>query len=423
MRTSKVQLAARSLLVAAVIALHAHAQPSAPPAAPEPTPAASPASNQPPEPKDLPVVTKAMIDQAFAKAVPALVALQGKDGDDKDQWAYEGVYRVRGQIPVGYRIGGTAIVLQALLAAPGYSDDKARQDAVHRGLAYICAARSHPLMSTDDYAAGYDVRAWGSIEATWCLAVFKHQNKVPADLAKECDAALSWYVSAMQKLEMPKTGGWNYARPAGADTVGPPSPFMTSRALQALFEAARVGEKVDSAVVERGLGALARCRAPSGTVVYAGAAPESPRKSDSTPGAIGRICSSEATLALAGRGDEARTKAAAEAFVTNWKWLAARRAKNGTHEGPYAVAPYYFMFAHLHAAQTAELLPEADRQAARDKMNALLFSVRAEDGTWNDRVFNRSSAYGTAMAVLAMLQPELMKGAAKWTPPAEAQQK
>jgi hypothetical protein len=36
-------------------------------------------------------------------------------------------------------------------------------------------------------------------------------------------------------------------------------------------------------------------------------------------------------------------------------------------------------------------------------VNGLLFSVRGEDGGWNDRVFERSKAYGTAMAMLALL--------------------
>ena len=32
-------------------------------------------------------------------------------------------------------------------------------------------------------------------------------------------------------------------------------------------------------------------------------------------------------------------------------------------------------------------------------------SVRDEDGTWNDRVFPRSAAYGTAVTVLAFTEP------------------
>ena len=39
-------------------------------------------------------------------------------------------------------------------------------------------------------------------------------------------------------------------------------------------------------------------------------------------------------------------------------------------------------------------------------MHAVLWSTREDDGSWNDRIFPRSSAYSTAMSVLAILAPE-----------------
>ena len=53
------------------------------------------------------------------QAVAQLIAMQ----EDGGQWPYEGVYRVRGELPIGYRVGGTAIVGGVLLAAaPGEAD-------------------------------------------------------------------------------------------------------------------------------------------------------------------------------------------------------------------------------------------------------------------------------------------------------------
>lgn len=372
-------------------------------------------ATEPPEPENLPEVTQKSIDDAIEAGITHLLKLQGKEGVDKDQWAYEGVYRVRGQIPVGYRIGGTSIVAQSLMLAPGYDKDQARQDAVRRGVAYVCSARTHADMSVKDYAGGYDVRAWGAIEATWCLSLLTHRQAVPTGMEKDVSEALAWYAGALQSWELPQTGGWNYARPAGVDTVGPPSPFMTARALQALYEARRAGVSVDVKVVERGLEALARTRKPTGEVIYSGNAVERGGKRDETPGAVGRMCAAEASLAMGGRKDDEKLRHAAESFARHWKWLNVRRAKTGTHVAPYGVAPYYFMFAHLHAAQATELLEEHARLEARRKNNALLFSVRAPDGSWNDRVFDRSGGYGTAMAILAMLQPRLMGEAATWT--------
>ncbi len=45
--------------------------------------------------------------------VEQLLEIQNEDG----AWPYEGVYRVNRKIPVGYRIGGTAICCEALLYA------------------------------------------------------------------------------------------------------------------------------------------------------------------------------------------------------------------------------------------------------------------------------------------------------------------
>src|SRR5262245_5429972 len=91
-------------------------------------------------------------------AVAQLVAIQ----EERGAWPYEGVYRVNREIPVAYRVGGTAIVAGALLhAAP--DDEKARR-AVDRGLEYVLGKLDDPLLaaSTED---AYDVRVWGHATA------------------------------------------------------------------------------------------------------------------------------------------------------------------------------------------------------------------------------------------------------------------
>ncbi|QOJ00479.1 MAG: terpene cyclase/mutase family protein [Phycisphaeraceae bacterium] len=356
--------------------------------------------------------------ESLDASVRALVGMA--EGDARDQWPYEGVYRVNREIPVGYRIGGTAIVVEALAQAPGYDADEARKAAVERGLGFIIETRAHPLMSEADYDGGYDVRGWGYVHGLHTLARLKRLGLIPASLGAKADEAARWYADALQKIEIPGPGGWNYARPAGRKNPGQPSPFMTGSALRALFEAKEAGYEIDPEVVERGLSALERSRTDAGSVVYSGVGTGRVRPTDSTPGAVGRILTVEATLALAGRSDTARVRGAVDAFIVHWGWLEARRAKPGTHEGPYAVAPYYFMFAHHAAAQAVELLPVAERAEYRRRINNLLGSVRSEHGTWNDRVFARSSGYGTAMALLAIHAPTV-KPPSRWTPaPANA---
>lgn len=362
----------------------------------------------------LPPVSQEMLAAAVREGVPLLISMQEPLAGDGPgvQWAYEGVYRVERQIPVGYRVGGTAIVALALAQAPGLAEDAPRRDAIARAVGYICGeGKDHPLMSAAKFDAGYDVRGWGYIEAVALLSRLKTLGAVPEGMSEAVDAGLRHYVEALIAIEMPETGGWNYARPAGKDVKAAPSSFMTARALQALFEAAAAGEVVPPGVIERGLDFLETTRTTAGSVVYSGSStPRSDlRSGDATPGAVGRMCSVEATLLLAGRGSVIHARGAVDAFINHWQWLEARRQKTGTHVPPYGVAPYYFMFAHFYAAQCVELLPEVERGEYRRRINALLFSVRDENGSWNDRVFERSAAYGTAMAISAIMQPALSR--------------
>lgn len=347
-------------------------------------------------------LSAAGLAKARESAISALLKLQ--EGEQKDQWPYEGVYRVGGKIPFGYRVGGTAIVVEALVTCPGYAADKARQEAVARSVKFICEGRLDPSMSEKDYDAGYDVRGWGYIHGLRTLCVLKRDASVPEGMASAVDEAAAWYCEALQKIEIPEGGGWNYARPAGRTKAAPASPFMTPSALEALFLAKSLGLKVDGAVVTRALDALERSRGRAGAVAYSGLAREA--KSDAVPGAVGRMCATESVLILAGRGGADRARGAVDAFIVHWKWLDQRRGKPGTHEGPYMIAPYYFMYAHRAAAEATAMLPANERAEYQKRINELLFSVRADDGSWNDRHFARSAGYGTAMALLAITMPE-----------------
>ena len=92
-----------------------------------------------------------------------------------------------------------------------------------------------------------------------------------------------------------------------------------------------------------------------------------------------------------------------QCFVEHWDQLEVRRQKSGTHIPPYGVAPYYVYFSHYHTALALSLLPEAERKEWRVKYLGRLFQSRLPSGGWNDRVFERSEAYGTAMALLSLV--------------------
>ncbi|MBM4113077.1 MAG: hypothetical protein FJ253_06840, partial [Phycisphaerae bacterium] len=44
--------------------------------------------------------------------------LERQEGPSNAEWPYEGVYRERGSIPAGYRVGGTGICGEVLLELP-----------------------------------------------------------------------------------------------------------------------------------------------------------------------------------------------------------------------------------------------------------------------------------------------------------------
>jgi len=380
-------------------------------------------------PEQAPVVGPEAVAAMTAAALARLLELQ--EGEDAEQWPYEGVYREdRGQLPVGYRVGGTAITCLGLLAAPGYAKDAARQQAVLRGLRFVLRTLQEPRMQ-EDFDGNYDVRGWGHIYALELLLYLEQVGQMPAECADEAKARSKWLVEVLSASAIPQSGGWNYSRPRGYRSPrNQASTFMTAPALQALFHAKARGHAVSDEVLQLALEALDRARAAPGGYAYGAPAKRQNEVEeaalsmmDKTPGSAARATACEAALWLAGRGDAARLQQAIERFFLHWDDLAIRKSQTGTHIPPYGIAPYYFLYAHLYVAQAIELLPDAEaRQSYRDKLLQFLVRSREDDGTWNDRQFGRSAGYGTALALLTMHMPQL-PALATWraaAPPVDA---
>ncbi len=312
------------------------------------------------------------------------------------EWPYEGVYRERGRIPIGYRVGGTAIGAWALVETEQHAASGDLRAAVERALGFVLAALERDDMGIG-FSAGYDVRGWGHAYALHLLLRLRAKELVPAERAQEVDAKVAWLVRALVDTALPR-GGWNYSRGGG----GSASPFMTAPTLLALYEARAQGADVDVAAVEAALDALESARTEEGGMAYTARG-----GMDELPATIGRTPAGEVALLLAGRSDPARVRAALDAFFEHWEQLEARRRRHGTHEGPYGIAPYYFFHAHWHAALAIEHLPADARPQYRARLRERLFAVQEPSGGWNDRVFPRSESFGTAMSMLALRAPEL----------------
>lgn len=329
-------------------------------------------------------------------ATAQLLEIQEPDG----AWPYEGVYRVNRKIPVGYRIGGSAIVCSALLHADLESNREAADLAIGKSVDLILEELEHPLM-TPSTENRYDVRVWGHIYALDLFCRLKSSQRL-AELSKKTEPWIQKLVDAIEFQEI-EGGGWNYANQRSH------AAFVSAPAIQSLLLAAELGYEVDPEVLQRGGQVLLDTRSDNGAYQYSG---KGPRPTE-MPGSIARSALCESTLIMLGRGDHDRLQVAIDAFHEHWDELEKRRKKTGTHKPPYGVAPYYFYFGHRYVAQAIELLPETEQKKEFEKFEAVLMRTRDPDNTWNDRVFDRSKAYGTAMSVLALSQDRVLSPPAK----------
>ncbi len=343
--------------------------------------------------------------------IPAAVTLLVSGQEKNGAWPYEGVYRVNDKIPMGYQVAGTAICARALFEAPGYRDNPARPAAVHQGMNFMFKQIADPSMDPA-HLGGYDVRGWGWIYLLQCCLRYQELGLADPTEAKKIEEVIPACVAALNTMEVKanrarhiKRGGWTYA----AEYTGSAISFMTAPALQGLFKAKARGYAVDEPLIQRALEVMEKGREDDGAFQYTlwGVGTPKREKRDVLPGAVARSAMSEATLRLAHRSTPERLEAALEAFFKYWGELHARYQKEGTHAGPYEIAPYYVMFAHWGAAQAIELLPEAKRPEYRVLLMERLQSLWNPKNWWNDRVFPRSRNVGTAMALMALLAPQL----------------
>ena len=316
------------------------------------------------------------------------------------EWPYEGVYRVRpdGRIPPGYRVGGTAIVCEALLEAPGL--DKDRRKAIENGFEFMLKMISEDEGMAPKKQTNYDVRGWGQAYALKVFLRAIEKDFPKRSLKKKLERAIPHLIGCLETGQV-AGGGWNYA---GRGV----SPFMTGSTLIALYHAKSMGYKVSGEMIESALDALEGARADAGPYAYSGRlrSQEEPMEGSSARSAI-----AELALFQAGRSDTDRLRKAVDGFFNerNWNELLKRKSQQGTHVRPYGVAPYYFFFGHTYAALAAEHLPEEERAGYRKKMQELLWRTIEGDGAWNDRIFPRTESYSTAMAVLSLIAGDLPK--------------
>lgn len=319
-----------------------------------------------------------------------------------DEWPYEGVHRAgpRGSIPSGYRVGGTAIVAEGLLEYPGLEQDEERLAAVRRAAKFIMRTLNDDHAMASGPKRGYDVRGWGH---TYALSFLLRALTVEA-LNKEDQALARVRVEhLLHCLEVNENdgGGWNYASTSSA------SPFQTGATLLTLFRAQKAGYDLPEGMVERAIGALEKGRRKDTGAYSYSVSPGQGSHREKMHASSARAAVAELALHHAGRSSAKDLRQAVDGFFDGWEHLLKRKSQQGTHEGPYSIAPYYFFFGHGYVAHAIEALPEKHKPALRAQLREVLLATRDLDGSWNDRIFPRTSAYCTAMVLMALRAPKL----------------
>lgn len=345
-----------------------------------------------------------VVDLALASGLTHLLAGQESVGKAEEnwEWPYEGVYRERGKIPLGYRVGGTSICAWAVAQMPDALQSEESAASLERAVRFILAALEQPSIQSG-FSGGYDVRDWGLIYALNLFLRLEAQDAVPTAHREAVAERIPWLIQILQENSIPEVGGWNYARRAGGGEPAASSPFMTAPAILALWQAQAQGYDIDPAVVELALKSLVAAKVDDGVYSYT-----SRGGLAKVPGTIGRSPAVEVVLGLADLSSDKELRLAVGNFLEHWEELEKRRQKTGTHEGDYGIAPYYFYYAHYYAALAIEQLPEEQRADLRARYRERLFATMDRESlTFNDRVFARSSHFGTAMALLSLQQPHL----------------
>ena len=120
------------------------------------------------------------------------------------------------RFPIGYRVGGTSICAQAIFQAPGYEKRELAVAAIRKAVGFrLLDDHGSPHVAGPPYAGGYDVRGWGYIYALRMLLAIRAESCVPEGMEQLVDDVIRWSITALDTIEIPQVGGWNYGQTWG----------------------------------------------------------------------------------------------------------------------------------------------------------------------------------------------------------------
>lgn len=274
----------------------------------------------------------------------------------------------------------TAIVLEALERRP---ELKGSQISIKKGREFLLANgtkdasdkawwRDKEQMNNRPYALAYGL--------SWLLRQSGVDDK---------EARVRRY---LELIDAQDKDGLHYA----TDKEGkksPPSSFQTALLLLAVSESEKAGFASPEGLKAR----LKALLSGSELGYYA-----SHWVWDAKEAAVGRL----ALIRLAKRaaGEPCDLDEAVELFRKNRAELKKHLDKSApTHSGPHKWAPYYYLFGMRYAALALKQLPAEKAKPAAAEFAASLLETQENGGGWQDSGYYAGRSYGTAFAMLALM--------------------
>jgi hypothetical protein len=200
--------------------------------------------------------------------------------------------------------------------------------------------------------------------------------------------------------KIPADGGWSYY------AMGAMS-FATSTAVIALLDAREIGCEVPQDVIDRGIAVIQNTRLtkPGNEDGFGYHA----RAQGDLRGSIGRICSCELALLLAGKSELKFMERAIRIFVNMRQELDLVLSYPGNHvKYSFSNAAYYFLYAHYYSARALHSLKdEAAQRTCGAWIQEALLLHQLPTGTWHDHE-SWGQLYGTSMALMAFGQLKMV---------------
>lgn len=305
--------------------------------------------------------------------------------------------------PATYRMwqmGTTGLSTRTLLE---HGSTTEHEEAVDNALDYLIANAKAVR------PAGWDVdNNWALVYGLDAVArALQHPRYQDHEKTPALRKAGQVMLAGLAKYQSPR-GGWGYYSSPGANWRPEwCTSFMTAVGVLSLVEAKAAGLEVDEKMFKAAVKALQTSRLPNGAFDYnVSAIPRhlTLESINQIKGSLGRIQIGHIALHRAGvEITEEEFEWGLEQFVKHHKFLATVRNKPIPHEGYYANAAYFYLFAHYYASQVLQYLPAEKRSKFAAHIQGGILEAKQKDGAmWDFWIANNTKPYGTSFGVMGL---------------------